>query len=765
MKVNLKAKYIEIHGIVQGVGYRPFVFNLARKYALKGNVSNTENGVRIHVEGDDGNISSFIHRVKNEKPRLAHVTDVVVQDILPKGLPDFSILKSEEKNEARTLVSPDMATCDDCINELFDSGNRRYYYPFINCTNCGPRYTIIEQLPYDRQYTTMTSFVMCDRCEAEYHDPSNRRFHAQPNACPVCGPHVALFNHQKKGIETANPIKEAIRLLKKGHILAIKGLGGFHLSVDAQNDSAVQELRKRKLREEKPLALMAFDLKKVSSFACTDDNERDLLLSFRRPIVLLKKRFPEILSSHVAPGNSYLGVMLPYTPLHFLLLENDFTALVMTSANRKDEPIVIDNEHAFEQLWDIADFFLVHDRDILVRCDDSILRYVSGEIRTVRRTRGYAPLPVFLKKNVPMILSCGAELKNTICLTKGNHAFLSQHIGDLKYTTTYDFFTDTIDRMKRLFDISPECIAHDYHPDYLSTRYALEQNGVPKFPVQHHHAHVVSCMAENGIDGDVIGIVCDGTGLGDDGHIWGGEILIANDRTYQRKANFSYVPMPGGEAAIKEPWRMGLSYLYQVYGKDGLFMDLPFLKELDIQKKQIIADMMKKQINVPMTSSLGRLFDGIAAITGIRNQISFEGQAALELEMKSPCDMAAVMATSPYEFSWENKSQRIIHIEPFIKGIVADIMNGAAPSVISGRFHCTLILLFTRLAQEIARETGLNRVVLSGGVFQNAILLSGLIRYLSKEGLTVLTHRMVPANDGGIALGQALVAASLYRSL
>ncbi|MBU0995016.1 MAG: carbamoyltransferase HypF [Proteobacteria bacterium] len=764
MMMNLKAKHIEIYGIVQGVGYRPFIFNLAGKYALKGSVGNTGKGVLIHVEGDDDKLALFTKSICIEKPRLAYVTDVLVEDIPPEGYSDFSIAGSKGKNEIRTLVSPDMCTCDDCAAELFDKADRRFHYPFINCTNCGPRYTIIDKLPYDRPYTTMKPFVMCDRCHAEYDNPSDRRFHAQPNACPDCGPHVMLFDNKRNKIETANPVQEAIRLLKKGHILAIKGLGGFHLSVDAENDSAVQSLRKRKLREEKPLALMAFDLEAISSFAIMDEKEKALLSSFERPVVLLKKRFPEFLSSHVAPQNPYLGVMLPYTPLHFLLLENKFTALVMTSANRKDEPIVIDNENAFERLQDIADFFLIHDRDIRVRCDDSILRHVSGDTRPVRRSRGYAPLPVFLKRDVPMILSCGAELKNTICLTKDNFAFLSQHLGDLKYMSTYEFFTDTIARMQTLFDISPVCIAHDRHPDYLSTRYAMEQHGLPRFPIQHHHAHVASCMAENGADGDVIGIVCDGTGLGDDGHIWGGEILVASETRYERVAHFSYTPMPGGDTAIKEPWRMGLSYLYQVFGEDGILMDLPFLNTLDDQKKQIAGDMIRKQINTPLTSSLGRLFDGVAAIIGIRNQVSFEGQAALELEMTAPCDLEQVLAMPPYEFSWENKKKRIIHAGPFIKGVVADIKHGVDPSVISGRFHGSLILLFSRLAKEISKETGLNRVALTGGVFQNTILLSGLIRNLSKEGLTVLTHRLVPANDGGIALGQALIASSLYRN-
>lgn len=764
-RVHLKAKSIEIHGVVQGVGFRPFLFNLAKRFALAGEVFNTEDGLRLHVEGEPSQIALFLNHLKKEAPPLSLITNIHVEASIPMGFSDFSILESRRSHGADTLISPDMAFCDACFGELFDKNDRRFHYPFINCTHCGPRYTIIEALPYDRPHTTMNAFVMCDLCLGEYDDPENRRFHAQPNACPVCGPHVALFDRMKTRVESENPVGEAIRLLKEGSILAIKGIGGYHLCLDAENDQALLTLRQRKDRPAKPFAIMVPDLSRVSELAYVDEDEKNVLLSPQRPIVLLKKRFPETISPHVSPGNTYLGVMLPYAPIHALLLETEFQALVMTSGNRKDEPIAIDNEIAFERLAPVADYFLIHDREIRVRCDDSIVRRVSGETRAVRRARGYAPLPVFLKKPLPMILACGAEMKSTICLTKGRNAFLSQHLGDLNYLETHDFFQETVSRMERLLDIFPEAMAHDLHPDYHSTRYALSRGrDIVTFPIQHHHAHAVSCMAENGLDGEVIAIVCDGAGYGEDGHVWGGEVLIASESAFERAAHFEYAPMPGGEAAIREPWRMGLSYLHQVFGKTGLFMDLPFVKKIDMAKRRIVGEMIEKNIHTPLTSSLGRLFDGVAAIIGLRDRIEFEGQAAMELEMQLPHDDVQVMTLPPYPFSWDQvENRKIIHLEPFIQGVVADVRNDKEISFIASRFHGSLIHLFTAIVRDIEKESGIGRVLLTGGAFQNSILLSGLTRRLSNEGFSVFSHRTIPANDGGISLGQAVIAGTRLK--
>ncbi|MEE9496515.1 MAG: carbamoyltransferase HypF, partial [Desulfobacterales bacterium] len=625
-----------------------------------------------------------------------------------------------------------------------------------NCTNCGPRYTIIDDIPYDRPKTSMKHFTMCPICQAEYDDPGNRRFHAQPNACAECGPHIDLYDNTRQEIATPKPLEKTVELIKQGYIIAIKGLGGFHLAVDAENDLAVANLRKRKHREEKPFALMSFDVESVQSYAKVGTEEGKLLKSPQRPIVLLKKREPNSISKEVAPRNRYFGAMLPYTPLHYLLLSRGFTALVMTSGNLREEPIAIDNDDAFERLSDIADYFLIHNRDIYLRSDDSIVRKAAGAIRFIRRSRGYVPVPVFLNKKVPSILACGAELKNTVCLTKGNQAFLSQHIGDLENLATYDFFKLTIRHMKRILDINPEIIAFDLHPDYLSTRYAEELQDINKIQVQHHHAHIVSAMAENRIDDPVIGLSFDGTGYGTDGAIWGGEILIADTEKFYRAAHFAYVPMPGSTAAIKEPWRMAVSYLYDAFGDKFWDLDLPLLKEMDIIKVKIMVDMVNKKINSPLTSSLGRLFDGIAAITGIRYKVAFEGQAAMELEM-----LAADKVADIYNYEWITTEGHKILTRPIIQGVVNDMVNGIHPSVISRKFHQTLIRLFADLCGIIRKENGLNRVVLSGGVFQNSILLTGLIKVLEKENFKVFSHTQVPANDGGISLGQALVAAAV----
>jgi len=752
------ARKVRINGIVQGVGFRPFVYQTAVRHGLKGNVANTSTGVDIHIEGPSTRIDLFLTELAEHPPPLAHIIKVRVEPTDMDGADEFTIVHSRAGNERATLISPDVSICDDCRRELFDSRDRRFRYPFINCTNCGPRYTIIDDIPYDRPNTSMRHFTMCPDCQAEYDDPRSRRFHAQPNACAACGPQVQLKTNSGSTVQTADSIGEAVHALGQGRIVVVKGLGGFHLAVDATQEEAVRRLRKRKHREEKPFAVMSPGIEEIDTYAWITPEEKTLLRSSRRPIVLLKKKEPNALAESVAPRNRYFGVMLPYAPLHYLLLASGFKALVMTSGNMTDEPIAIDNEDALERLGRIADFFLFHNRDIYLRSDDSIVRRTNGSNRFLRRSRGYVPMPVFLKASLPPILGCGAELKNTVCLTKGTNAFLSQHIGDLENLQTFDFYTLTIDHLKRILDIEPEWIAHDMHPDYLSTRYAESQQSIKKIPVQHHHAHIVACMAEHQVDGPLLGFSFDGTGFGADGAIWGGEVLVADHSDFTRAAHLDYVPMPGSTAAIKEPWRMAASYLYRTFGRDMLTMDLPLLAEIGEANLRVILQMIDRELNSPQTSSLGRLFDGVAAMIGIRNRVNFEGQAAMELEMTS--DEAV---DSIYDFRWTDDRTRRIDIRPMIAGIVNDLAKGTPRRLIGGKFHQTLIELFTNLALDLRRETGLDRIALSGGVFQNALLLSGFTKSLERNGFTVYTHRVVPSNDAGISLGQAVAAAAKIK--
>ncbi len=758
MTENCVAKRLNVNGIVQGVGFRPFVYQLAEQYGLKGEVANTSSGVSIHIEGLPEQIASFETDLAAKSPPLAYIVDISERSETVKQFTDFAITKSVGKTKRSTLISPDVSVCDDCRAEMLDPDDRRYNYPFINCTNCGPRYTIIDDIPYDRPKTSMRRFKMCPRCQAEYDDPNNRRFHAQPNACAKCGPHVSLWDSRLNQLSTENPIEKTAELLRQGSILAVKGLGGYHLAADATNSEAVRRLRSRKIREQKPFAVMSYDIDSVLRFALVGSEEEKLLTSIQRPIVLLKKKFPNPISEDVSPQNKYFGVMLPYTPLHYLLLKYGFTALVMTSGNLSDEPIAIDNEDAFRRLAKIADYFLIHNRDIYLRSDDSIVRHAAGAKRFIRRSRGFVPIPVFLKKKVPLILACGAELKNTICVTKGNMAFLSQHIGDLENLATYDFFKLTVAHLNRILDIKPEIIAYDLHPDYLSTQFAQEQPAIDKIQVQHHHAHIVSCMAEHKLGGAVIGLSFDGTGYGTDGAIWGSEILIAEEHDFKRAGHFAYVSMPGSSAAIKEPWRMAVSYLYDAFGDEFRTLDLPAIRKIENKKINITREMISKGINSPQTSSLGRLFDGVAALCGIRNRVNFEGQAAMELEM-----LAAEITGSRYDYEWEHDD--IIHIlpAPIIRGIAADVHNRVPVPKISAKFHKTLICLFAEICEVIRDHHGLDRVALSGGCFQNATLLAGLIQALKRRKFQVFSHQQVPSNDGGIALGQAMVAAAVFQ--
>lgn len=756
MTKSRAAKQITVKGIVQGVGFRPYVYQLASRHKLCGQVANTPSGVHIHVEGPLPDITAFCASIPTEAPPLAQITDVKTVDTQAEGFQGFDIIASREDTSKSALISPDAAICDDCLREMLSPRDRRFRYPFINCTNCGPRYTIIDDIPYDRPQTSMKHFRMCALCQAEYDNPDDRRFHAQPNACPVCGPHVQLLDGKGQTIRAADPIGTVSALLAEGHIVAIKGLGGFHLAVDAENEPAVVRLRRRKHREEKPLALMAYDTEHVRRFAHLDDEEMAVLSSSPRPILLLAKKADHPLAPSVAPNNRYFGLMLPYAPLHYLILQNNFTALVMTSANLSEEPIAIANDEAVERLTGIADYFLVHNRAINLRCDDSIVRKTADVTRFIRRSRGYVPTPVFLSHPAPSVLACGAELKNTVCLTKEDRAFVSQHIGDLENLATYDAFRDTIAHLQNILDIQPQAMVCDLHPDYLSTRYAREQSDLPVIQIQHHHAHIVSGMAENHLDDQVIGLAFDGTGFGPDGTIWGGEVLLAEKARYERAAFFEPLPMPGGAAAIKAPWRMAVSYLYQAFGEAFRHLDIPFMASVDLKQADILVAMAKQGLNAPLTSSMGRLFDSIAALVGLRNTVAFEGQAAMELEM-----IAEPETTGHYDVGWQASNGPQIPTNPIIQGVVADLAHGRSASQISRRFHTTLVRLFTHLCIYLRRQTALDRVVLSGGTFQNAILLQELSRALEKEDFAVYTHRLVPSNDGGIALGQAVAAGAM----
>ncbi|HIC90628.1 MAG TPA: carbamoyltransferase HypF [Syntrophaceae bacterium] len=750
---------VTIYGIVQGVGFRPFIYQLAQERQLKGYVANTAFGVDIEVEGDLSAIEGFLRDIEFKKPPLAEITKFDTLFLPLKSYREFTIEHSRADTERSALISSDVSICDDCLKELFDPSDRRYRYPFINCTNCGPRYTIIKDIPYDRNNTTMQVFKMCKACREEYHNPLDRRFHAQPDACWDCGPRLSLHDNKGKLISCDDPIKKAIELLEHGKILAIKGLGGFHLAVDATNDEAVALLRLRKHREEKPLAMMSRDVHSIRKFAYVTEEEKRLLTSPKRPIVLLRKRERHDISREVAPRNKNFGVMLPYTPLHYLIFEGNFLALVMTSGNMSEEPIVIDNHDAFKKLSPIADYLLIHNRDIYLRNDDSILRVVDDVPRHIRRSRGYVPAPLFLKWKMEPILACGAELKNTICLTKGNCAFLSQHVGDVENLETLNFLELTIGHLKRILEIEPAIIAYDLHPQYLSTKFALEQKNMKLIGVQHHHAHITSCMAENAVDETVIGLSLDGTGYGLDNRIWGGEILVCKLESFERAGHFDYVPMPGGTTAIKQPWRMAISYLHYTYGQRFLELDIDFLKTVDKKRLKVILQMIERGINSPLTSSLGRLFDGVSALIGLRQDVKYEGQAAMELEMTMEENK-----DSQYPYEIENKGSKwILSYKSIIKGVVEDVINGLSPGKISTKFHNTLLHMLIEVCLRIRGERGLNAVALSGGVFQNAFLLQGLIKGLHEKDFRVYTHSKVPSNDGGIALGQAVIANAICK--
>ncbi len=758
-KVAKLAK-VTVRGVVQGVGFRPFVYRLAQEHNLKGWVRNTSGSVEIEVEGDKATLNNFLTDLRGKVPPVAHIEEIDASFYPLKGYTEFQILKSLSQEGKYQLVSPDIATCEDCKREILCLTDRRFSYPFTNCTNCGPRFTIIEDIPYDRPKTTMHKFKMCPECQQEYDDPLDRRFHAQPNACSKCGPSLELVDGNGNPVECTDVIKEASRLLKAGKILALKGLGGFQLACDATNNEAVNLLRSRKRRPSKPLAVMVATLKDVEKHCLVSSEEKRLLESPECPIVLLRwKRSSSNICSAIAPNLKYLGVMLPYTPLHHLLLREVELPLVMTSGNLSEEPIAKDNNEALIRLGGIADYFLFHNRGIFARYDDSVYM-VEDKPQAVRRARGYAPYPIFLPFRSKQILACGAELKNTFCLTKDDHAFLSQHIGDMENEETLEHFENTVELYKKLFRTEPEIIAYDMHPEYLSTKYALQagsERGLSLIPVQHHHAHIASCLVENEVDGPVIGVAFDGTGYGTDGTIWGGEFLLADWRSFRRVGHLEYVPLPGGEASIKKPYRMALSYLYTLLGEGFSLEGLPFSKlnptELDIIKQQL-----KRKINSPLTSSAGRLFDAVSALVGVRDEIDYEAQAAIELEMLAPNEVDG-LELKAYPFSIiEHQGVKVVKLGELFSMIVQDVKNQVPVSIISLKFHNTVAQIIAMMCKLIARESGITQVALSGGVFQNRLLLKLTTTTLQREDFRVLTHHLVPCNDGGISLGQAVIA-------
>lgn len=752
----MRRQRIIIEGIVQGVGFRPFVVRTAHRLKVAGWVCNDSRGVTIEAEAEAALLAAFVAAIETEKPPLAVITSLDCSELPTTGTGGFTILESRIDQAAKAQVPADATVCNDCLAELWNPADRRFRYPFINCTNCGPRFTIVTGIPYDRPLTTMAGFAMCPDCLAEYRTPASRRFHAQPNACPVCGPRLGLLTADGR-LLPGDPLVEAVRMLREGAIVAVKGLGGFHLAADAANAQAVQELRRRKRRDEKPFAVMVGDLDIVQQFAAVSVDEARLLNSVERPIVLLEKLPDFLLAEAVAPRNRTIGVMLPYTPLHYLLLEHDFLALVMTSANLADEPIAYQDDEARTRLAGIADAFLIHNRPIQTRADDSVARVLGGRALLLRRSRGYVPRAVALPGEQPPVLAVGAELKNAVCLTRGDRAFMSQHLGDLQNLETHAAFATAIAQLQALLEVAPVAVAHDLHPDYLATRYAIEECGLPAVGVQHHHAHLASCLVENGRTEPAIGVIFDGLGYGADGTLWGGEFLVGDLQGFERTGHFRIVPLPGGDLAARQPWRMALSHLREAYGNE--LPDLACLNEVPAQELAIVRQALAKGVNAPLASSCGRLFDAVAALLGVRSFASFEGQAAMELEA-----LADPSATVPYPFGLKLEGGLLVFDpRPLIRAIVESVLAGEDAGWCSGRFHVTLAELVRQVCLVLRARRGIGQVALSGGVFQNALLTTLVRERLERAGFTVLTHSLVPPNDGGIALGQAAVAGRRMR--
>ncbi len=761
---------ISVRGIVQGVGFRPFIYSLAQRHGLAGLVRNDAEGVHIEAEGSPEELESFLRGVEEEAPPLAVVEAVAWRPLAVRKEGEFRIEESREGVRLRALISPDVATCDDCLVELLDPTDRRYRYPFINCTNCGPRFTITRAVPYDRAMTTMAHFEMCPKCWHEYEDSSDRRFHAQPNACPVCGPRVRLLDRSGNELRSRfeDVFRQTARMLRGRAIVAIKGLGGYHLACDPFDERAVRTLRGRKVRQDKPFALMARDLDQVRELCRVGPEEERLLISPARPIVLLERLEGNGVAEEVAPRQKSLGVLLAYTPLHHLLLHDAGRPLVMTSGNNSDEPIAYRDEEAFEQLWDIADFFLVHDRPIHMRCDDSVVRVTNGEAYTLRRSRGYAPAPLRVAGRFSRhILACGGELKNTFGVAKEHHVFLSHHIGDLENYETLRSFREGVEHYCRLFDVQPELVAYDLHPEYLSTKYAseLDEAGLLTIGVQHHHAHVASCLADNErpVEERAIGVALDGTGYGTDGTVWGGEFFEGSiEEGFVRRAHLQYAPIPGGAAAIREPWRMAIGQLLALFSEEEILkLPLALVRWSGERNVRLIARLVERKLNTPPTSSAGRLFDAVAALVGVpgSRRTTYEGQAAVELELAAdgPASQGYSFRLRPEDHGW------VVETRETVAGVAEDLLSGRAVGEISSKFHRTIAEMVAAGCERVREESGTSAVALSGGTFQNMLLTRQVLELLAAAGFTVYRHRRVPTNDGGLALGQVVLAHSVFK--
>jgi hydrogenase maturation protein HypF len=760
-------RHLRVRGVVQGVGFRPFIYNLALRLGLDGWVRNTSSGVEIEVSGPAAALEDFRDRLGREMPPLARIDQVEVEPCQAAEVVGFRILPSLAEADGFQLVPADVATCPACLSEIFDPTNRRYRYPFTNCTHCGPRLTIIESMPYDRPSTTMAEFQMCAACAAEYHDPADRRFHAQPIACHDCGPSIWLEVAGKNLAEREEALQAARRRLARGEILAVRGLGGFHLACDAADEAAVERLRQRKGRGDKPFAVMFADIEEIERSAVVGTAEKEALQRRDRPIVVLTGSTDSRLAPSLAPGQNTIGALLPYTPLHHLLLERAEgfpAALVMTSGNLSEEPIAAELDEARRGLAGLADAFLMHDREIHQRCDDSVQRLFRGADYPLRRARGRVPEPVELPGAVQPLLAVGAELKNTFCLARDGLAFLGPHIGDLENDPTLEAFQRSIEHFEKLFRVQPELLACDRHPDYLATRYAearAEAEGLPLVRVQHHHAHIAACLAEAGLPHHepVIGVAFDGTGLGEDGAVWGGEILLADMHSARRLGHLAYVSLPGGDAAARSPWRMALAWLH--HAGEAWSEDLACVAHATAQERQVMARLVSPEASAagliaPLTSSMGRLFDAVAALIGIRQEVRDEAQAAVELEaLADPSEQGA------YAFAFDGTT---FDAAPIMRQIVRHLRQGVARSTLAARFHNGVAAVVAEVCGRARKLTGVQRVALSGGVWQNMFLLERTVRLLEKAEFDVLLHRRVPSNDGGLALGQAAVAAWQTRS-
>ena len=768
---NRKRVEILVQGTVQGVGFRPFIYNLASRFAITGTVTNTSTGVVITATASDDTLQLFLQAIVDQAPPLARITSLE-SCFLPLAAAtdaaDFTILPSIAGDSVGTAIPPDIALCNDCLSEMLDPGDRRFHYPFINCTNCGPRFTIVETLPYDRPETSMKLFPMCAACAEEYHDPGNRRFHAQPNACPDCGPNISLANNGGVQLQTNYALARTATALKEGLVLAIRGLGGFHLAVNACSSQAVSLLRNRKRRPDKPLAIMVADVAAVQRLCHLDAAAEASLTAPERPIVLLTKRPDTGLADNLAPGIDAIGVMLPYTPLHHLLFQQTDCpeALVMTSGNSSGSPICTANDDALIRLKSIADLFLLHNREIVTRVDDSVVNIIAGRPVILRRARGFAPTPLQIPWRLPNILACGPGLKNTFALGRDQNIMLSQHIGDLDNLASYDFYQESIAHCLKVFQLEAEVVACDLHPDYMSSRYAA-QTKLPLYRVQHHHAHAVAVMAEHSLDEPVLAVILDGTGLGDDGTIWGGEILLAELTGYKRLAHLSQLHLPGGDAAATEPWRMGLAAVFHSFGPEGMQLDrLPAsLRQESHDKLQVIASMLTSGFNAPLTSSCGRLFDAIAALLGVRGRITYEGQAAMELEAlakkaRTTSWAADIMLNTPTDTTdllRENDGKWEICSAKFVTTILEGMTRGERRSALALQFHSMLISSITMLLEILSLQTGIRKIVLSGGCMQNSLLLEGLLHTIEERHLNVYTGNSLPLNDGAIAIGQTII--------